>query len=48
MLGGSPTQCQIITDKLMSFSGKHGVPLLTFAEDIAASGGYFLLCIGSA
>jgi ClpP class serine protease len=45
-LGGSPTQCDIIADKLTHFAKNHHVPLYTFAEDAAISGGYYLLAIG--
>eukprot|EP00331_Platyophrya_macrostoma_P004869 CAMPEP_0176416270 /NCGR_PEP_ID=MMETSP0127-20121128/6257_1 /TAXON_ID=938130 /ORGANISM="Platyophrya macrostoma, Strain WH" /LENGTH=276 /DNA_ID=CAMNT_0017796335 /DNA_START=31 /DNA_END=861 /DNA_ORIENTATION=- len=37
--GGSAAQSELICDKLKHF-------LYTFAEDIAASGGYYILCIG--
>ncbi|KAL4459803.1 hypothetical protein ABPG74_003329 [Tetrahymena malaccensis] len=44
--GGSPVQCDIITEMVKGFSKKHHLPLYTFADDIAASGGQFLLSIG--
>ena len=33
-------------ERVASFAKNNGVPLYTFAEDVAASGGYWLLCIG--
>lgn len=39
-------QSEIIANKLKQFSHDHHLPLLTFAEDIAASGGYLILCAG--
>lgn len=44
--GGSPVQSLIICDKLRYFCQERKIPLYTFAEDLAASGGYFFLCIG--
>lgn len=44
--GGSPSQSDIICDQTLTFCRKHKIPLYTFAEDLAVSGGYFILCIG--
>ncbi|CAD8158941.1 unnamed protein product [Paramecium pentaurelia] len=44
--GGLPVQSDIICQKLNLFKQKHNIPIYTFAEDVAASGGYFVLCIG--
>jgi len=44
--GGSPVQSEIICHKIKHFCHEHKLPLYTFAEDVAASGGYFILCIG--
>jgi len=44
--GGSPGQCHIIAKKLEAYSKNTGVPIYTFAEDQATSGGYFVLCSG--
>lgn len=44
--GGSPTQCDIMTSMIKGFCHENHLPLYTFAEDCAASGGYFLLSIG--
>lgn len=46
VLGGSPAQSEIICHKIKHFCHEHRLPLYTFAEDVAASGGYFILCIG--
>jgi len=45
--GGSPGQCHIISKKLEAYSRNTGIPIYTFAEDMATSGGYFLLSCGS-
>ena len=44
--GGLPVQSQIITDKLKNYSSKHNLKMYTFARDVAASGGYMVLCGG--
>ena len=44
--GGLPVQSQIISDKLKSYSAKHNLKMYTFAQDLAASGGYMVLCSG--
>jgi ClpP class serine protease len=44
--GGLPAQADIISSKLQTFSKKHHLPLLTFAESICASAGYYILCAG--
>lgn len=44
--GGTPVQCDLIIQKLHNFCHTHHIPLLTFAEDIAASGGYMILSAG--
>ena len=40
--GGSPVQSQLIGEKIRILSIKHNVPVLSFCEDVAASGGYWL------
>ncbi|MBC3194432.1 S49 family peptidase [Pseudonocardia sp. C8] len=42
--GGSPTQSQLIADRIRGLAGEKGVPVLAFCEDVAASGGYWLAC----
>ena len=44
--GGSPAQSIIMSEKITTYCKKHHLPLYTFAEDICASAGYWLLCIG--
>lgn len=44
--GGLPVQSQIICEKLKEYSTKHNLKLYTFAKDVAASGGYMVLCGG--
>ena len=42
--GGSPTQSQLIGDRIRGLAAEKGVPVLAFCEDVAASGGYWLAC----
>lgn len=44
--GGSPIQSQIIMDKIKNFVKKKKVSCYTFAENMAASGGYLILSCG--
>ena len=44
--GGSPVQSELIYNKIRQLSKKKNVPVYSFAEDVAASGGYWLLCSG--
>ena len=44
--GGLPVQSQIVSDKLKEYSAKHNLKMYTFARDLAASGGYMVLCGG--
>ena len=44
--GGSPTQSALIGEKIRSLAERKCKRVLTFAEDVAASGGYWLLCTG--
>jgi len=44
--GGSPVQSELIYNYIRAISKKKKVPVYTFAEDVAASGGYWLLCAG--
>lgn len=44
--GGAPVQADLIYRLIRRLSVKTGVRVLTFAEDVAASGGYWLLCAG--
>ena len=42
--GGSPVQSALIAGRIRALADEHGVPVLAFAEDVAASGGYWLAC----
>src|ERR1700733_7944410 len=40
--GGSPVQSQLLFRRIRQLAEEHGVPVFAFAEDVAASGGYWL------
>jgi len=42
--GGSAVQSALIGQRIRSLSAEHGVPVVAFVEDVAASGGYWLAC----
>jgi signal peptide peptidase SppA len=42
--GGSPVQSSLIAGRIRALAGEKGVPVVAFAEDVAASGGYWLAC----
>lgn len=44
--GGSPVQSALILRRIRALAGEKNVPVLAFAEDIAASGGYMLCLAG--
>jgi signal peptide peptidase SppA len=44
--GGSPVQSELIMRKIREISKEKEIPVYTFAEDVAASGGYFLMLAG--
>lgn len=44
--GGSPVQSELIYKRIRAFSEEKKVPVYTFVEDVAASGGYWLACSG--
>lgn len=44
--GGAPTQCALLSDAIRNLSEEKDVPVYAFVEDVAASGGYWLACIG--
>jgi ClpP class serine protease len=44
--GGLPVQSEIISNKILNFAKKNNLKLYTYAGDVAASGGYFILSIG--
>ncbi len=42
--GGSPVQSSLIARRIRQLAAEHNVPVVAFAEDVAASGGYWLAC----
>ncbi len=42
--GGSPTQSDLIAQRIRDLAAEHDVKILAFCEDVAASGGYWLAC----
>lgn len=44
--GGSPVQSELIYKRIRELTEEKKVPVYTFAQDLAASGGYFILCAG--
>ena len=44
--GGSPVQSSLIFHRIRALSKENDVPVLSFAEDTAASGGYWLALAG--
>ena len=44
--GGSPVQSALISKRIRALSTEKKVPVVAFAEDVAASGGYWLACAG--
>ena len=42
--GGSPVQSHLIHLRIRQLAAEHKVPVIAFAEDVAASGGYMLAC----
>jgi signal peptide peptidase SppA len=40
--GGAPAQSQLLYRRIRQLAEEHGVPVFAFAEDVAASGGYWL------
>ena len=44
--GGSPVQAEQIFNRLRMLSEEKNIPILAFAEDLAASAGYYILCAG--
>ncbi len=44
--GGSPTQSELICDHIRRRADKHNKRVVTFVEDVAASGGYWLALAG--
>lgn len=44
--GGSPVQSSLIAGRIRALADENDVPVIAFAEDVAASGGYWLACAG--
>ncbi len=44
--GGSPVQSELIYNAIRELSAEKKIPVYTFAQDVAASGGYWLLLSG--
>jgi signal peptide peptidase SppA len=44
--GGSPVQSTLIVNRIRALSAEKNIPVVTFAEDVAASGGYMLALAG--
>jgi signal peptide peptidase SppA len=44
--GGSPVQAALIARRIRQLAAEHEMPVYAFAEDVAASGGYWLLTAG--
>ena len=44
--GGSPVQSALLFRRIRELAGEKGVPVIAFAEDVAASGGYWLALAG--
>ncbi|MFI5559111.1 S49 family peptidase [Amycolatopsis japonica] len=42
--GGAPTQSGLVAERVRQLADEKKVPVLAFAEDVAASGGYWLAC----
>ena len=45
--GGSPVQSELIAKRIITLSKSKKIPVYSFVEDVAASGGYWLACAGS-
>jgi len=44
--GGAPVQANLVYARIRAFAAEKEVPVIAFAEDVAASGGYWLACAG--
>jgi signal peptide peptidase SppA len=44
--GGAPVQSALLYRRIRALAEEHGVPVVAFAEDLAASGGYWLALAG--
>lgn len=44
--GGSPVQSSLVAGRIRALADERKLPVLTFVEDVAASGGYWIACAG--
>jgi ClpP class serine protease len=44
--GGSPVQSELIANRIITLSKEKSIPVYSFVEDMAASGGFWLSCAG--
>lgn len=44
--GGAPAQSRMMHDRIRGLAAQHGVPVIAYAEDVAASGGYMIALAG--
>lgn len=44
--GGSPVQSELVYECIRYYADKKGIQVLTFIEEVGASGGYWLACAG--
>ena len=44
--GGSPVQSELIASRIIELAKEKDIPVYSFIEDVAASGGYWLACAG--
>ena len=44
--GGSPVQSDFLAKRIIKLSREKNIPVISFVEDVAASGGYWLACAG--
>ncbi len=45
--GGSPVQSDFLAKRIVELSNEKNIPVISFVEDVAASGGYWLACAGN-
>ena len=45
--GGSPVQSDFLAKRIVQLSSEKNIPVISFVEDVAASGGYWLACAGN-
>lgn len=44
--GGSPVQSELIANRIITLANEAEIPVYSFVEEVAASGGYWLACAG--